>query len=100
MGSCEFVCVLLQELLDAVNQAGGRFLVTADHGNAEDMVQRDKAGHPIMDKSGSPDPLTSHTLNPIPIAIGGAGLSNSVKFRSVGRIYMWRSVPAYQRHTV
>ena len=29
----------LQELLDAVQQCGGRFLLTADHGNAEDMVQ-------------------------------------------------------------
>ena len=28
-----------QELLDAVQQCGGRFLLTADHGNAEDMVQ-------------------------------------------------------------
>lgn len=28
-----------QVLLDAVEQAGGRFLLTADHGNAEDMVQ-------------------------------------------------------------
>ena len=28
-----------QELLDAVRRCGGRFLLTADHGNAEDMVQ-------------------------------------------------------------
>ncbi len=32
-------CHSLQVLLDAVEEAGGRFLLTADHGNAEDMVQ-------------------------------------------------------------
>jgi 2,3-bisphosphoglycerate-independent phosphoglycerate mutase len=33
------LCHAAQELLDAVDQVGGRYLVTADHGNAEDMVQ-------------------------------------------------------------
>lgn len=37
-GSC-FLFMNAQELLDAVEQCGGRFLLTADHGNAEDMVQ-------------------------------------------------------------
>ena len=29
----------LQTLLDAVEEVGGTFMLTADHGNAEDMVQ-------------------------------------------------------------
>ena len=32
----------LKELLDLVDELGGVFLVTADHGNADDMVQRSK----------------------------------------------------------
>ncbi|GAB4815975.1 hypothetical protein N2152v2_003021 [Parachlorella kessleri] len=78
--ACTVVDECVKELLDAVNEAGGRFLVTADHGNAEDMVQRDKSGAPVM-KNGVPVELTSHTLNPVPCAIGGSGLPDNVKFR-------------------
>lgn len=55
----------MQELLDAVDEVGGRFLVTADHGNAEIMTQRDKTGKPLKDEQGGPLPLTSHTLSPV-----------------------------------
>jgi Metalloenzyme superfamily len=56
----------LQELLRAVDEVGGRFLLTADHGNAEDMVQHRKGSRdPIRDKSGRPVPLSSHTLWPV-----------------------------------
>jgi len=65
--------------------------VTADHGNAEDMVQRDsKSGEPLHRKSkgGGKDkeegevlPLTSHTLNPVPCAIGGTGLPPEIRFK-------------------
>lgn len=59
----------LQKLTDATNELGGRWLVTADHGNAEGMVQRDKKGEPIKD-DGVPIPLTSHTLSPVsPLAV-------------------------------
>ena len=63
-----------------MDELGGIWLVTADHGNAEEMIQRDKKGNPLMD-DGRPVMLTSHTLNPIPVAIGGPGLPKSVKFR-------------------
>jgi len=54
-----------QIILDAVEQVGGIYLVTADHGNAEDMVKRNKAGKPLLDKSGGIQILTSHTLQPV-----------------------------------
>ena len=57
--------VLLQALTEATNKLGGRWLVTADHGNAEGMVSRDKKGSPVMDDEGHPIPLTSHTLSPV-----------------------------------
>jgi 2,3-bisphosphoglycerate-independent phosphoglycerate mutase len=88
---------------------GGIFVLTADHGNAEDMAKRDKSGKPLRDKDGKVQTLTSHTLNPVssvetmlaenhsgtlgalliatirlqvPIAIGGPGLAPGVRFRT------------------
>ena len=55
--------------------------MTSDHGNADDMVQRDKKGKPLMNEHGKPLPLTSHTLAPVPVFIGGKGLPESVVFR-------------------
>ncbi|GJN31391.1 hypothetical protein PR202_gb19784 [Eleusine coracana subsp. coracana] len=69
-------------ILDAIEQVGGIFVLTADHGNAEDMAKRDKSGKPLRDKDGKVQTLTSHTLNPVPIAIGGPGLAPGVRFRT------------------
>lgn len=52
-------------ILDAIEQVGGIFVVTADHGNAEDMVKRNKTGQPLLDKNGKIQILTSHTLEPV-----------------------------------
>ena len=57
-----------------MDELGGVFLVTADHGNADDMVQRSKKKECLKDADGKPLPLTSHTLAPVPVAIGGLGL--------------------------
>jgi len=38
--------------LDAIELVGAIYLVTADHGNAKDMVNRDKSGKPQLDKNG------------------------------------------------
>lgn len=78
---CNAADEAVKVILDAIEQVGGIFVVTADHGNAEDMVKRDKSGKPIRDKDGNVQPLTSHTLNPVPIAIGGPGLAPGATFR-------------------
>ena len=99
----------MQDLVDTVNELGGIWLITADHGNAEEMVQRDKKGNPLKDEDGRPVPLTAHTLNQVmqldgcccytklrpgfafsnlslmlqvPVAIGGPGLPKEIVFRS------------------
>lgn len=54
---------------------GGRFLITADHGNAETMLQKDKKGNVLKDKEGKPIPLSSHTLVPVRGWTCGDGIS-------------------------
>eukprot|EP00884_Botryococcus_braunii_P010243 jgi/Botrbrau1/1921/Bobra.0005s0026.1 len=80
--ACGVVDQCVQKLLDAADHVGGRWLVTADHGNADDMVQRNKkSGEALKDGDGKVIPLTSHTLSPVPVAIGGTGLPEAVHFR-------------------
>ncbi|URE31284.1 2,3-bisphosphoglycerate-independent phosphoglycerate mutase [Musa troglodytarum] len=43
-----------------INLANGDMI--SDHGNAEDMVKRDKSGQPLLDKDGNIQILTSHAL--------------------------------------
>jgi len=47
------------ELINCINKASGVALITADHGNAEKMI----------DSNGKP--FTSHTCNPVPFSIFG-----------------------------
>ncbi|KAM7257700.1 hypothetical protein ACFE04_013441 [Oxalis oulophora] len=79
--ACKAADDAVKMILDAIKQVGGIYVVTADHGNAEDMVKRDKKGQPLLDKNGKIQILTSHTLQPVPIAIGGPGLAPGVSFR-------------------
>ncbi|KAL0307170.1 UNVERIFIED_CONTAM: 2,3-bisphosphoglycerate-independent phosphoglycerate mutase [Sesamum radiatum] len=79
--ACKAADDAVKMILDAIEQVGGIYVVTADHGNAEDMVKRNKKGEPLLDKNGNIQILTSHTLQPVPIAIGGPGLAPGVRFR-------------------
>ncbi|XP_074582629.1 2,3-bisphosphoglycerate-independent phosphoglycerate mutase [Curcuma longa] len=79
--ACKVADEAVKIILDAIEQVGGIYVVTADHGNAEDMVKRNKSGQPELDKSGNIQILTSHTLQPVPIAIGGPGLASGVRYR-------------------
>lgn len=79
--ACKAADEAVKMIIDAIEQVGGIYVVTADHGNAEDMVKRDKKGQPLLDKNGNIQILTSHTLEPVPIAIGGPGLAPGVRFR-------------------
>ncbi|MDX6648403.1 MAG: 2,3-bisphosphoglycerate-independent phosphoglycerate mutase [Solirubrobacteraceae bacterium] len=47
----------LREVLDAVRETGGACIVTADHGNADNMLEPD----------GSPN--TAHSLNSVPVVV-------------------------------
>ncbi|MQM15568.1 hypothetical protein Taro_048516 [Colocasia esculenta] len=60
--ACKAADEAVKMIIDAIEQVGGVYVVTADHGNAEDMVKRNKSGQPLLDKSGNIQILTSHTL--------------------------------------
>jgi 2,3-bisphosphoglycerate-independent phosphoglycerate mutase len=57
-------------LVDAVRDAGGILIVTADHGNADQMFMLDKkTGGYATDANGNRSPCTSHSLNPVPFIL-------------------------------
>jgi 2,3-bisphosphoglycerate-independent phosphoglycerate mutase len=65
----EAVDLELGRLAKAIEELQGILVVTADHGNADEMFQRDKNGRVMRDKSGQGIAKTSHTLNPVPFLI-------------------------------
>ena len=62
MRAVEAVDRCLGEVLDAARDRGGVCVVTADHGNADNMLEPD----------GSPN--TAHSTNPVPLIVTVAGL--------------------------
>jgi 2,3-bisphosphoglycerate-independent phosphoglycerate mutase len=70
----EAVDLQLARLVAAVDALEGVLVVTADHGNADEMFQRDKKGAVLRDKkTGQPVVKTSHTLNPVPFVVHDPG---------------------------
>jgi 2,3-bisphosphoglycerate-independent phosphoglycerate mutase len=66
----EHVDQALARIVEATRQAGGVLLVTADHGNCEEMFLLDKkTGQPQLGADGQKQPCTSHTLNPVPLIL-------------------------------
>jgi 2,3-bisphosphoglycerate-independent phosphoglycerate mutase len=61
--ACETVDGCLGRVVEAVHAAGGICLVTADHGNAEKMLEEDGVS-----------PHTAHTTNPVPLIVTQKGL--------------------------
>ena len=61
----ETVDLCLARLLPVIDSLGGMAIITADHGNADEMFELDKSGQPALDKDGSVKAKTSHTLNPV-----------------------------------
>ena len=70
----ETVDACVGELLEALASVEGRAVVTADHGNAEQMYDPESEG-----------PHTSHTLNPVELYVAGEGCEG-LKLRDGGRL--------------
>jgi 2,3-bisphosphoglycerate-independent phosphoglycerate mutase len=52
-------------VVGAVEKQGGKILITADHGNAEQMVDDD-----------GETPHTAHTTNPVPLILAGCDVKD------------------------
>ena len=61
-------------ILAALDHTGGAAIVTADHGNAEEMIAPDGT------------PMTSHTMNPVPCFLTGPGIPPGTHLRPHGRL--------------
>ena len=85
----EAVDIQIGRLLRTISQLEGALIVTADHGNCDEMVEHDKTGAAKRDAQGQPIVKTSHSLNRVPFyvyapaaelrlqeGVGEAGLAN------------------------
>lgn len=74
--ACEATDAGVAELLAALKQVGGKAVVCADHGNAEQMWDAELQG-----------PHTAHTLNLVDVFVVGEGLTKTgTKMRTGGRL--------------
>jgi 2,3-bisphosphoglycerate-independent phosphoglycerate mutase len=67
----ESVDLAIGRIKTAVDKVNGILVLTADHGNADEMFEKSK------DPNAEPKPKTAHTLNPVPFII----LNEDVKFK-------------------
>jgi len=68
IAAVECVDSCVGQLMEAVTSAGGTLLVTADHGNADQMFGIDKTTGAYTES-----PHTSHSLNPVPFYVFAPG---------------------------
>jgi 2,3-bisphosphoglycerate-independent phosphoglycerate mutase len=68
--SVEAVDLQLARILPVIDAMGGVALITADHGNADEMYEVDKkTKQPAQHPDGSFKAKTAHTLNPVPLIL-------------------------------
>ncbi|MCC8194994.1 MAG: 2,3-bisphosphoglycerate-independent phosphoglycerate mutase [Deltaproteobacteria bacterium] len=70
--ACEAVDACAKKIIDAVLESNGRILITADHGNIEELLTEDGK------------PMTAHTTNKVPLAVLDNGPVK--KLRSGGKL--------------
>ena len=68
----EAIDTCLGRITEAVRETGADLLITADHGNVEQMLDQETG-----------QPLTSHTTGPVPLVYVGA---NALEFTNQGRL--------------
>ena len=67
---CEAVDKYLGEIVDAYRKEGGTVIVTADHGNVEEMINLETG-----------EINTEHSINLVPLIIVNDGLKNKIKLK-------------------
>ncbi|MBP5788291.1 MAG: 2,3-bisphosphoglycerate-independent phosphoglycerate mutase [Kiritimatiellae bacterium] len=74
----EAVDLALGRLIPAVRAAKGALVVSADHGNSDDMYEHAKDGTVKLGPDGKPKARTAHSLNPVPSVVWIPGLEGRV----------------------
>ena len=68
--SMEALDLQLGRILPVIDRLGGVAIITADHGNADEMAELDKkTNEPKKNADGSYKAKTSHTLNKVPCIV-------------------------------
>ena len=81
--SMEALDLQLARILKVVDEMEGAALITADHGNADEMYEIDKKTKaPKAGKDGSFKAKTSHTLNPVPFIVYDNFTSDKYKVKT------------------
>ncbi len=65
----EAIDLSINRIIKPLKKAQGCLVVTSDHGNSDDMVERDETGKPRFSDSGEPYWRTAHSLNPVPFIV-------------------------------
>jgi len=65
----EALDLCLGRVIPVIKKLEGALIVTADHGNADEMYEYDKQGAIAVDKQGKRKAKTSHTLNRVPLYV-------------------------------
>ena len=68
----EVIDTCLKKIIDAIKEVNGQLIVTADHGNVEQMLD-----------TTTNQPLTSHTKGPVPLVYVG---NKKIKFKTLGSL--------------
>jgi 2,3-bisphosphoglycerate-independent phosphoglycerate mutase len=77
----ETVDLCIGRLIRSIKKAGGILLITADHGNADEMFEVEKkTGKIKTDQRGKPKAKTAHTLNPVWFIIYDPSGDKSIRF--------------------
>jgi 2,3-bisphosphoglycerate-independent phosphoglycerate mutase len=77
----EAVDLCIGRIVPAIRKAGGILLVTADHGNAEEMYETEKkTGMVKKNEKGEPKAKTAHTLNPVWFIVFDPSGNGSIRF--------------------
>lgn len=79
IAAVEAVDLALGRLLPVIDALKGVAIITADHGNADEMYELDAKSHkPKLKANGEFSAKTSHTLNPVPCIIYSDRLKNAI----------------------
>lgn len=81
----ETVDLSLERLLKVVKALNGIAVITADHGNSDEMYETDKSGKPKTNENGSIKPKTAHTLNPVPLIVYDPLFNNEYALADLAR---------------